>query len=154
MSPLSYQETFDLYYKISLCLFESNDMESIEMNLTEYELADLALSAQASATPTTALFVTIMSGYLIVAWMVGEKLTRAQVIFINAIFIFFQLSLAAAWSMRWIVSQRYSNALHSIDPAFYDLNNPALLIAFPIVMCATVPGCLKFLWNVRHPKTK
>jgi hypothetical protein len=122
------------------------------MTLTEYEMADLAMSAQASATPTTALFVTIMSGYLIIAWLVGGKLTRAQVIFINVFFVFFQLALAAAWSARWVTSYEYLAALNAVDPTFYELSNPVLLIVFPLMMVASVPGCLKFMWDVRHPK--
>jgi len=124
------------------------------MTLTEYEMADLAMSAQATATPTTALFITILSGYLIVAWLVGEKLTRAQVIFINILFSFFQLSLVAGWSSRWSLSYRYQDALHSIDPSFYELNSPAPLVAFALAMCASIPGCLKFMWDVRHPRVQ
>lgn len=124
------------------------------MTLTEYELADLAMSAQASATPTTALFVTIMTGYLIVAWLVGNKLTRTQVVFINVLFIFFQLSLVVGWSLRWEIYYKYTTILNSIEPTLWDIGYPAVVVAFSIMMCASIPGCLKFLWDVRHPKPK
>jgi hypothetical protein len=124
------------------------------MTLTEYEMADLAMSAQASATPTTALFISVLSGYLIIAWLVGKRLTRAQVVFINVLFIFFQLSLVGGWASRWALSYRYSSALNSIDPSFYEVSNPVFLWAFPIAMIASVPGSLKFMWDVRHPKAE
>ena len=94
------------------------------MALTEYEMADLALSAQASATPTTALFLTMTSGYLIIAWLVGDKLTRAQVIFINVLFTFFQLCLVGGWSFRWKVYYEYTVALNSSDPTVYVDGSP------------------------------
>jgi hypothetical protein len=124
------------------------------MALTEYEMADLALSAQASATPTTALFLTMTSGYLIIAWLVGDKLTRAQIIFINVLFTFFQLGLVGGWSVRWATYYEYTVALNSSDPTVYVDGNPVVSVAFAIVMLASIPGCLKFMWGVRHRKTE
>jgi hypothetical protein len=124
------------------------------MTLTEYELADLAINMQASTTPTTALFVTIASGYLIAAWMVGEKLTRTQVTFINLLFGAFELAILAGWASRWIVTTRYGSALASIDPVFYETTplNTLLLVLLGSVMFLTILGCLKFMWDIRHPK--
>ena len=124
------------------------------MTLTEFELADLYVGAQGNATSITALFVTIMSGYLIVAWLVGEKLTRAQVIFINALFILFQFNLILAWSATWEKAIKVATELNSIDPTFYSsgLGSSAGLIVFAVTMIASIPGCIKFMWNIRHPK--
>jgi hypothetical protein len=122
------------------------------MTLTEYELADLAMNWQATTTPTTALFVTIASGYLIAAWMVGERLTRAQVTLINFLFGIFQLGVLSGWAGRWIQTYDYTSALTSIDPAFYGTGPTAVLVLFGSVMLISIPGCLKFMWDIRHPK--
>jgi hypothetical protein len=124
------------------------------MALTEYEIADLALNAQASATPTTALLITIISGYLIVAWLAGAKLTRPQVILINLLFTFFQTSLVAGWIFRWELAYKYFTELNLLVPDFYTARSPVLLILFSVVLIASVPACLKFMWDVRHPKTE
>lgn len=124
------------------------------MTLTEYEIADLAINAQASATPTTALLITIMSGYLIVAWLVGARLTRPQVILINLLFMFFQTSLVAGWIFRWELAYKFFTELSLLDPNFYATRSPVLLILFSVVLVASVPACLKFMWDVRHPKTE
>ena len=122
------------------------------MNLTEYELVDMAINVQATTTPTLAVFLTIMSGYLIVSWLAGERLTRAQVIFINVLFTFFQLGLLVGWSGRWLTFYQIASVLNSIDPTVYVTGSPVISVSFAIVMFASIPGCLKFLWDVRHPK--
>ena len=122
------------------------------MTYTAYELADLALSAQAAASPTFALFLTITSGYLIVAWLAGDRLTRAQVNLISLLFLFFQLMLVYGWVIRWAFSHDYFTALSLVDPT-YKVGPGYLIWLFAIVMLASIPGCLKFMWDVRHPKT-
>ncbi len=124
------------------------------MNLTEYELADLAMSVQSSTTPAVAVFVTIMGAYLLVAWLAGGKLTRAQVSLINVLFIFFQLTMVLSWGLRWEHAYRFMGALASLDPTFYIPVYPVLLATFAIVMLATIPGCIRFMWDVRHPKAE
>jgi hypothetical protein len=122
------------------------------MTLTEYELADLAMNWQATTTPTTAIFLTIASGYLIAAWMVGERLTRAQVTLINTLFGVFQLGVLAGWAGRWIQSFNYTSALTSIDPNFYRSPSTSLLVLFGLALLVSIPGCLKFMWDIRHTK--
>jgi len=122
------------------------------MNLTEYELVDLAINVQASSTASVAIFLTCTSGYLIVAWLVGARLTRAQVLLINMVFIFFQLMVAIAWGGRWDYYYRFMTALASIDPTFYETVSPFIVIAMGTVMLLSICGCLKFMWDIRHPK--
>jgi len=124
------------------------------MTLTEYEIADLAATWQSTTTPTSALVITILSGYLIVAWLVGNKLTRAQVVLVNTLFVFFQFSMIAGWAMRWALSYKYSMELYSIDPGFYEAPASIPLIIFGAAMAVSVIACLKFMWDVRHPKKK
>jgi len=96
----------------------------------------------------------MMSGYLIVAWLVGGKLTRAQVSLINVLFVFFQFCMVLGWSARWELAMKYFNLLASLDPDIYAVRNPAGLVIFATVMAVSIPGCLKFMWDIRHPKTE
>jgi len=124
------------------------------MNLTEYELVDLAINVQASTTSGVSLFITILSGYLIVAWLVGEKLTRAQVRLINVIFILFQAMLIWAWSGRWGHFHKFYAVLTSIDSTFYEAPSRLATAGMGVIMFMSIFACLKFMWDIRHPKTE
>ncbi len=54
--------------------------------MTEYELLDLLLTAVDGGTAVIGIILTVVSGYLIVAWLIGEKLTTAQVMMVNLLF--------------------------------------------------------------------
>ena len=59
-------------------------------------VADVVLSVSAmheAALTALAIFLTVLSGYLVVAYSVGADLTKSQLIFINSIFIVFGLTL-------------------------------------------------------------
>jgi hypothetical protein len=56
--------------------------------MTEYELQELAFSAAGLAATFTTLLITIISGYLLVAYVAGRDLSRAQVTLINILFAF------------------------------------------------------------------
>lgn len=123
------------------------------MNLTEYELVDLAINVQASTTSGVSLFITIASGYLIVAWLVGEKLTRVQARLINVLFIFFQVMLITAWAGRWEYFYKFFTVLTSIDSAFYESRSPITTVGMGLIMLLSIFACLKFMWDIRHTKT-
>jgi len=55
--------------------------------MTQYELADLAQSAFGNATSAFAVNLSILSGYLIVSYLVGDKLSRTQVVILNSLFV-------------------------------------------------------------------
>ena len=122
--------------------------------MTEYELAELAINAQAGTTPAVSVFVTILSGYLIAAWLVGKKLSRAQITLINVLFIGFQLGIISSWSGRWQLAYRLAEAVDSIDPSFDMTPSMIPISAFGVLMLTSIGGCLKFMWDIRHPKTE
>ena len=56
--------------------------------MTEYEIGDLMASIFSGTTSVTGLYLSVVNGYLIVAWLVGRQLTRPQVILINVFFAY------------------------------------------------------------------
>ncbi len=54
--------------------------------MTEAELLDNAIMAWSSDVTTFSVSITIISGYLIVAYIAGAALTRSQVTIINGLF--------------------------------------------------------------------
>ena len=59
--------------------------------MTEYELGDLINGVSGNLIAGQALFLTILSAYLAVAYTVGNTLSRYQVSFINSVFVLFGL---------------------------------------------------------------
>ncbi len=121
--------------------------------MTEYELADLALAAQTSATLTTAVFIAVAVVYLLAAWRAGARLSRYQVNLVNVLFILFQCSLVIAWCTRWYLVLKYAEILREMNPVLHPTLSPAPYLAFALVMSASIPACLKFMWDVRHGKS-
>jgi hypothetical protein len=123
--------------------------------VTEYELMEHAQMAYGNAIASFTLIFTMLSAYLVVAYFVGNKLTSSQVTIVNSFFIlsvvvtiFGELGFLSAGinsSLEAIAmgSSRSAVPLHSSMP-FY--------VAFIDVIITIV--CLKFMWDVRHPKTE
>jgi hypothetical protein len=117
--------------------------------MTEYETADLAASYFSVGLAFIGLYATSTSGYLIVAYNVGSKLTTSQLLLVSGLFLF--LALLSTWgmfaNMRWasllvasvpeILPRQYRG---DIRPHHY-----GAVIAFIVML-----SCFKFMWDVRH----
>lgn len=125
-----------------------------QIDMTEYELADLVISAQGTLTPVVSLMVTVLTGYLIVAWLAGDKLTRAQVILVSTLFVFIEAIVMYSWVARWTIVSVYYSELVALNAFKYQAPTiwaaPIFVGLFTLAMLAS----LKFMWDVRHPKTK
>lgn len=120
--------------------------------MTEYELADLMVSTTGNATPVLAMFITFVSGYLAVAWLVGHQLTRAQVMLINVLFLCVSVLAIFGWVARFRAALAYQNELLSLNPSRTGSLSEELIAVISIVMLGLILACLKFMWDVRHPK--
>lgn len=61
--------------------------------MTEYELAELTFSLVGYGMTAMTLYFTVISGYLVVAYLAGKNLRRSQILFINGLFVSFALIL-------------------------------------------------------------
>ena len=55
--------------------------------MTEYELLDLIAGSINSMYDSVVLYLSIISGYLLVAYLVGAKLTQQQTLIISVLFV-------------------------------------------------------------------
>lgn len=122
--------------------------------VTEAELLENAGIFWSNFVTTFGLGITVISGYLIVAYAVGASLTRSQVILVNVIFFgtmaFIVVGLngfggtaadleGAAWALT---TQR------TFEPTAWGRWGVMIFI----VLC--VFAALKFMIDVRHPEAK
>jgi hypothetical protein len=124
--------------------------------MTEYELASLAMEAQNTVTSVFALFLTIVGGYLLAAWMVGSKLERTQFIIVNILFVFVEIQLLAGWFGRWSWFWHYYEQARALNPLSVPNAEmvPFLIPLTGLLMLCSVFGAVKFMWDVRHPKNE
>ena len=103
------------------------------------------------------MYLTVSSGYLIVAYLAGAQLTRSQTLFVSALFFIF--ASYAVWGVAkyWAAGYDALLALEELDAdMMVELN---YLEVNPVVIALTmgvlgIVGSLKFMWDVRHPKTE
>ena len=122
--------------------------------MNEYELQELAFSASGLGASFASMFITVISGYLVVAYLAGRELTRPQVTLVNAIF-FVTSSLFLYGTISSFAKQlSMVDKLRALNPDnYYPLSTPiatAIAVTFAIIIIAS----LHFMWSVRHPKTK
>ena len=122
--------------------------------MTESELIEAITSYFDIALVALTLYVTICSGYLIVAYMVGGNLTNSQALIVSTLYCFVAGVTAYAcriWSVRSFdyLSFQESSGLSSIELGA----TPSMGSTLTVIMLAGVLACLKFMWDIRHPKT-
>ncbi|MEE4361353.1 MAG: hypothetical protein V2I63_07490 [Pseudomonadales bacterium] len=98
------------------------------------------------------LYLTVISGYLVVAYLVGTDLTPAQSRFISGIFVVFATYALRGVTQYWWTGDMARLALESGEPGTtIGMNavglNPAL-IAGPMGLVG-IAGALRFMWDVR-----
>ena len=122
--------------------------------MTEYELADLMGAASSDSLVFIPIIVSIISGYLVVAWLVGAKLSLSQVSLVNSLFVAFVGLMMSSWLVRIKLSLSYQNELLAMNPDRAMLVKPWLVPSVSGATALMLLACLKFMWDIRHPETK
>lgn len=138
--------------------------------MTEYEIADLALSTQEGirqhvglvqeqgslALTSLSVYFTLIFGYLIVAYFVGANLTRVQ----NAILTLLYLSIVILNRVAFLGIQQGGKVLYlglkelRPDAAPVSLFTDSGIVISAVVFAASIIASLYFMWRVRHPTTE
>jgi hypothetical protein len=137
--------------------------------MTEYEIADLALSNAEAIRSQIALmqeqslvnntrlnlFYTFLFGYLITAYVVGAALTKIQVSLLNLLYLVAILINRRMYYLGLQQHQELKNGLRQLQ----DVPSPPPLTnyGFEFVIITSIIMILVslfFMWSVRHPKTE
>ena len=98
-------------------------------------------------------YITILSGYFVAAFIVGERLSKPQTLIVTAGFIIFTLftiwGAATYWNASYATATNLALTHPEIIPVIW--LNPAL-VASVCMFGGQIAGC-KFMWDIRHPKT-
>jgi len=122
--------------------------------MTEYELVDAIASFNSNMHSWATLYITIVSAYLVIAYSTGAKLTKSQTIIINTGFIVFAGSQVFGVRGSGMRCLEFVAEIQAINPEReFSLTPVVLWVVVSIMLIAILVG-LKFMWDVRHPKTE
>lgn len=118
------------------------------LEMSHYEVYDVIVSLRGEAQTTAGLFLTVVSGYLAIAYVVGSSLTRAQVTTITGIFLVFTFvqvmgHLSTMLELGALSEQIQLGIESPIKMEFW-------AFAFSAVHLSIIAASLKFMWDVRH----
>lgn len=119
--------------------------------MTQYETLDLAQSAFSNSLAAYALFLSIVTGYLVTAHMAGRELDRGQVWLLTLLFLvvvsiaIWSVSAYVYWGGVYVSMSRLEGIEQSpMAPQSW------LPAAMAIINCAIAIACLFFMWHLRH----
>ena len=121
--------------------------------MSSYELADLGQSAFGNSLSAYGIFLSLVTAYLATAYLVGKKLTGAQVSLLTALFVI--VASLVGFSVAAYTNAGTEMIIRAFPESRGGLLGPRLWLT-PLVMMVnvfTVTMCLKFMWDIRHPKT-
>lgn len=125
--------------------------------MTEYELLDVMEAINGNSITATGVYFSILTAYLLVAYIAGNQLTKYQVIFINIVFLFY--NFIAATNLATMIRTRIalSDRLIEMSGGAKVVSDEAALVmisVFILMRLMLVLGAMGFMWQVRHPKTE
>jgi len=108
--------------------------------------AQLVTELLGQAQSSMSLYLTITSGYLLVAYLAGKNLTRLQAAIVTVLYAFFAIATITAVVDYYATAAHFG---HTYGEGRAPLWGGSLMGA---ILCCGVIACLKFMWDVRHPK--
>ena len=124
--------------------------------MTLYEVGDLINSTSSNIIAAQAVFFSIITAYLVVAYSVGKSLTTYQVAFINLAFLFATATGVMGVAANVSLISEYNSIRQGIieQQTLPEIFDTAWVISFTGIRAILVLGAIIFMWQIRHPKTE
>ena len=121
--------------------------------MTEAELWGLLNTYNDSGMTALTLYLTVVSSYLITAYLVGADLTAYQVLVVSCLFIIFAGLFTFGTVGYFTRAVYFTTAIKGYSDASVTLSPliPPLIGSIQII---GILVSLKFMWDIRHPKTE
>lgn len=121
--------------------------------MTPYEHLDIAMSEISNSLVIISLAIAVLSGYVVIAYAVGAKLTRAQVVVLNVVYSIWGLFLIASGGValdNGFTRVSHAKSLLGESPILVPFSIPLFYLIGSMIMLSS----LWFMWSVRHPKSE
>ena len=122
--------------------------------MSEYELQvmEVLTATTLAATELFMFYVTLLASYLVAAYIAGRQLTSIQSFTVSVLFVFGAFLSAYATFNYMARAIEIATPLVSLYPDRYYGANPTAQKGTFILQVTGILACLKFMWDVRHPK--
>ena len=101
-----------------------------------------------------AIYISVLSGYLAVAYLIGAKLTQLQVLVLSGLFTVFALFCAANVVVWWQRALEFAFEAKKVNPERLVSNNQAATSIMMVLLVLGVLASLYFMWSTRRHKPK
>ena len=122
--------------------------------MDEAELMEVSQIMWGNSISLMGLVITLISGYLIAAYAAGGGMTRSQALIINILYVGFASFLIL--SMVAFVQGANEFSTLAFEMSTQRTSPPPTELAYAVSSFASfcVLASLKFMWDIRHPKTE
>jgi hypothetical protein len=104
------------------------------------------------------VLITIMSGYLVVAYLVGERLTRTQVFVTNTLYLISAFTMIGGNFQAVLDLSTAARQAALQIPEFPIVGASTNIYIWPTALASVhsslIIASLIFMWQVRHPKNE
>lgn len=111
---------------------------------------NLMVEFNVAAMTAMGMYLTTATGYLVTAYLVGRQLTSIQAIIITGLFLWFNLFMAFG-TLGYFSRAAYFYSMLQTPPPGIQMNSVIIFVAVGFQLFGII-ACLKFMWDVRHPK--
>ncbi|MFV8816833.1 hypothetical protein [Haliea sp. E17] len=123
--------------------------------MTEFELAELLLHRMEISSEFASMYLTLVSAYLVVSYLVGDKLSTAQFVIISTLYILWVIGLINGMYNNVQESRTIYAELVRLNPDALNRSTRAASgagMGFVLVQVGGLLASLYFMWSVRHKK--
>ena len=127
--------------------------------MNELEVYQAMLGTIENAQSTGEMMVTLMTGYLLIAFFIGGRLSTFQVLFVNAAYLMLYSSAASTLVYTMGRVTHFGRLLDDIGSSIPSgtgtasiqnvYSTPIFLWLVPLLV---VSGSFYFMWTIRQPK--
>jgi hypothetical protein len=125
--------------------------------MTEYELTDVMYTIFSSMNESAALYFTLVSAYIGMSFLIGERLTRFQLVIINILYVVWMTGVINTGFAQLGNVIEITQALDSMDAIVVNQSIEVIsfsVYAFVVVQLGGVAASILFMRSVRHPRTE
>ena len=124
--------------------------------MTEYEIYELLQGTYEKMNVDASIYFTLVSAYLVVAFLVGSHLTRIQLFIVSTLYILWSLGIINSLYIGLRAAERLEGGLIEMESRYYvdDGSTAFWVFGFMLIQVTGIFASLYFMWSVRHPKTE